>query len=396
MHNEGVAHPDPHPGNFLVEIPGDGVPRFTLIDLHAVRLGPPLTWAESRANLVLFNRWFQLRADTTDRLRFWNAYVQERHTAFKHTETRRQIEEVETRTLVSNLGFWAGREHRCLGGGRHFRKLHQGSLRGVAVRELPDEILQPLLADPDAIFRGEGIRMLKDSPTSTVAEWTIGDRSLVLKRFSIRNGLEPYKNVLRRSAALRSWVMGHTFRDRWLPTPRPLLVLHRIRKGLRHEGYLLTEKVPEALALPEAAARLLSLPVEERTRIARVWNFRLARLLRSLHLHGGSHRDLKASNLLLEGATHDLATAVPVFIDLVGARTGRPIRKARRARELARLNASFLKTPLVSRTDRLRFLKTYLLANLGKDGNWRAWWKAIQRRTARKVAKNARTGRPLA
>ena len=42
-------------------------------------------------------------------------------------------------------------------------------------------------------------------------------------------------------------------RDRWLPTPRPLAMFHRLRAGgLPAEGYLLTEKVPDAVGLPEA------------------------------------------------------------------------------------------------------------------------------------------------
>lgn len=395
MHEAGVAHPDPHPGNFLVAFE-DGEPRFTLIDVHDVRLGPPLSWRETRANLVLFNRWFQLRADRSDRQRFWQAYVAGRSTGFKHSEARRQIEEVEARTLASNLRFWSGRATRCLGSGRHFRIVRSGSVRGVAVRDLPDEFVQPLLADPDALFTQPGVKLLKESPTSTVAEWHVGSRVLILKRFSLRHRWEWWKNLVRRSAAIRSWVMGHSFRDRWLPTPRPLVVLHRVTSGLQREGYLLTEKVPDALTLPEATARLMSLPLRERREIASVWSFRLAKLIHMLHGRGGSHRDLKASNLLLQGATNDLASATPVFIDLVGARTRRPIGAKRRARELARINASFLQTLLVSRTDRLRFLRTYLLANLGKAGSWKWWWKEIEARTSAKVAKNAKSGRPLA
>ena len=45
-----------------------------LIDLNAVPLGAPLTWKQSRQNLVILNRWFVLRANRSDRLRFWQAY----------------------------------------------------------------------------------------------------------------------------------------------------------------------------------------------------------------------------------------------------------------------------------------------------------------------------------
>jgi serine/threonine protein kinase len=74
LHDTGVAHPDPHPGNILVEEASNHALRFALIDLHAARVGKPLAYRESIDNLVLFNRWFQLRSTRADRARFWHAY----------------------------------------------------------------------------------------------------------------------------------------------------------------------------------------------------------------------------------------------------------------------------------------------------------------------------------
>lgn len=262
LHDAGVAHPDPHAGNILVELPPSHVLRFYLIDLHAVRIGRPLSWAESRANLVLYNRWFQLRASRADRLRFWHSYRRNRRT-LPTTAPRHecdQAREVERQTVASNLRFWAGRESRCVGKNRYFRPVRCGSVRGFAVRDLPDDVLLDLLADPDALFAQPGVKLLKDSRTSTVAELTLltpdGPRAVVLKRVSVRRWFEPLQNLLRRSAVLRSWVAGHSLRDRWLPTPRPLVVLHRYRRGLPAEGYILVDKVPDAVGLPEAVAAL--------------------------------------------------------------------------------------------------------------------------------------------
>src|SRR5207244_1957687 len=36
LHDAGVIHPDPHPGNLLIESASDGGLRFVVIDLHAV------------------------------------------------------------------------------------------------------------------------------------------------------------------------------------------------------------------------------------------------------------------------------------------------------------------------------------------------------------------------
>jgi tRNA A-37 threonylcarbamoyl transferase component Bud32 len=386
LHDVGVAHPDPHPGNFLVELPPAGPPRFDLIDLHAVRFSAPLAWSAARANLIVFNRWFQLRATRADRARFWYAYRSARRTGPPIEPS--WCREIERATEASNLSFWAARVRDCLGRTRHYPKARAGRLSGYAVRDLPADVLGALLKDPDRLLTSGHV--LKDSRTSTVAAFTLpAGQRVVLKRVNVRRGWEPAKNLLRPSAVIRSWVAGHALRDRWLPTPRPLAALHARRHGLPAEGYLLVEEVPGAVGLPEAVAGLAALPPAERGRQLADCLHRLARVVRQMHDRHVSHRDLKAPNLMLANGTE------PVFIDLVGVRVGRAVSVSQRAKELARLNASFLGSAVVRRSDRLRFLRAYLAAGPAVGGDWRTWWRAVARATAAKVAKNQRSGRPL-
>jgi tRNA A-37 threonylcarbamoyl transferase component Bud32 len=394
LHDAGVAHPDPHAGNFVVELPPSRVPHFALLDLHAVRIiNRPLGGNEVITNLVLYNRWFQMRASRTDRLRFWQSYRRSRP-ALSWLEERHLASRLEGWTLDSNLSFWAGREHRCLDTNRYFRRVRRGPFRGFAVRDLPEGVVQDVLADPDAVFTRPGVKLLKDSCTSTVAELVIptadGPRAVVLKRINVRRGTELVKNLFRRSPAVRSWVNGHSLRDRWLPTPRPLLVFHRYRFGLPAEGYLLVERVPDSLELPAAIARHAHSPA-----VIRAWIHRLARALRGMHDRAVSHRDLKAANILISGIS-DPAAAAPVLIDLVGVRTRTRLTIQQRARELARLAASFLTSPIVSNGDRYRFLRSYLAAGPALGVGWKNWWALVSRAAAEKAARNRRTGRPLA
>jgi tRNA A-37 threonylcarbamoyl transferase component Bud32 len=425
LHDEGVTHPDPHPGNLLFELPPTGIPRFALIDLHAIQIGKPLGWAKSRDNLVLFNRWFQIRCSRTDRARFWNAYrTARRRLPVPDEDTlRAEAKELECETIASNLRFWAAREGRCLERNRHFQNIHRGRVRGWAVRDLPAEFLYNLLENPDAPFatqlpnrsqesvhkeRGsQQAYLLKDSPTSTVVEMTMpgpdGPIPVVLKRVNVRSWIAPIKNLLRPSQVLRSWVNGHAFRDRRLSTPRPLAAFHRYNRGLPAEGYLLTEKVPEAVAIDVAISSSFCAdselkretndghrPAAERSALgfARV-SVALARLLRAMHDRDVSHRDLKAANILLANGRH------PMLIDLVGVRTQVRLSDAQRAKELARLNASFLNSPHVNRTDRLRFLRAYLSAGWGLGADWKNWWEMVCRATAAKAEKNRRRKRML-
>jgi serine/threonine protein kinase len=168
-------------------------------------------------------------------------------------------------------------------------------------------------------------------------------------------------------------------------------MLHRYRAGLLPaEGYLLTEKVPDALGLTEAVRSCRD------PRVLRAWAERLARVVRTMHDCGVSHRDLKSPNVMLRGAATDPASATPVLIDLVGVRaSAAQVSFARRKREQARLNASFLSMPNVTRSERLRFLLAYLRAG-EREPDWKSWWKAVSLATAAKVEKNRRSGRVLA
>ncbi len=74
LHEAGIAHPDLHAGNLLLSMDQDQRPRFYLIDLHDIEIGSPLNWRASRDNLILLNRWAQLRTSYTDRCRFRRAY----------------------------------------------------------------------------------------------------------------------------------------------------------------------------------------------------------------------------------------------------------------------------------------------------------------------------------
>ncbi|HEY1188510.1 MAG TPA: ATP-grasp domain-containing protein [Gemmata sp.] len=359
---------------------------FALLDVHAIRFGPPLSRAASKANLVLFNRWFQLRASRTDRLRFWRGYCEARPALARANAQAAQ--ELERATLASNRRFWMARTARYKGTHRTVRKVRAGAVRGLAVRDLPDDFLRALLANPDALFTAPGTRLLKQCAGSTVAEIEMptpdGPRAVILKRVNTRSTFAALKNWVRSSSARRSWLVGHGLCERWLPTPRPLAVLHRYRAGfLPAEGYLLTEKVPDSIGLPEAVQACRDRAV------LRAWAERLARVVRAMHDRGVSHRDLKAPNVMLARA------ATPVLIDLVGVRTSTSaVPFARCAKELARLNASFLAVPHITHTERLRFLRTYLGAG-ARGAGWKKWWNAVSVATRAKVAKNARSGRPI-
>jgi tRNA A-37 threonylcarbamoyl transferase component Bud32 len=403
MHDAGVTQHDLHPGNVLLRLDEADKPYLHLIDLYAVQVGEPLTWDASRANLVVFNRWFMLRSERSDRLRFWHAYHRSRRhvggpTWFSATTDSKPpahveaVRDIERRSLKSNVRFWRALDKRCLGTNRYFRKVQHGEVAGHVVADLPRDVVQSFFADPDESFRRPDAQFLKQSPSSTVIALDLpgndGPRRVIYKRFAVGHWTDPFVALVRRTPALRSYVLGHGLRLRCLPTPRPLGVWHRYKYGLAQEGYLLTELIPDAIELHKYVKQLLSVGTNvDRTRLRTLID-QLARLVGMLHHRHLSHRDLKASNVLV--SNNHLT-----FIDLVGVMRHRKLRRSRRIQNLARLNVSSLGCAGLTRTDKLRFLRVYLRWGLrGKQG-WKEWWRALEKTTADKIDRNRRRGRPL-
>jgi tRNA A-37 threonylcarbamoyl transferase component Bud32 len=434
LHHAGIIHQDLHPGNLLIRLDAEDVPRLYLIDLHAVQLGGSLGWRASRDNLVIFNRWFIVRAERSDRLRFFQHYARARKELADEEGRpgswlgwllgRRpwlpcplDVErELEQRTVASNLTFWQHHDPRCVSNNRYFRRLRSDQVRGHAVADLDGELVNSLLADPDEPFRRPNAVFLKNSRTSSVVEIEVsgpdGPRQLIYKRFNLTSWIDPWTALVRCTPALRSYRMGHALRWRGLPTPRPLLMLHRQRGGPPREGYLLTEKLPDARHLLDYLNEQVQQPADGVRCTLRAMIPQLARLVGDLHERRMVHRDLKAANLLVSSEPwrvahpdrQDSSTSGPTacssvpqlwLIDLVGVRHVSRWQESLCIKNLTRIHASFHAHPAVTRTDKLRFLRVYLQWGLRGKAGWKTWWWAIAKATRSKIDRNLRRGRPL-
>jgi tRNA A-37 threonylcarbamoyl transferase component Bud32 len=409
MHDAGVRHGDLHAGNFLVRRDGE----IFLVDLDAVRLGTPLDPTESLANLAMLAAGFARRSSRSDRLRFLAAYAWARGWDVNHLHV--SAREIEQRAEAYNLAFWRRRDQRCLRTNRYFRPLSGPATTGHAIRGVDPVWLDGFVREPDAVF--EKSPLLKNSRSSTVAVTSVAidgtARSVIVKRFRVTSRTDPWTALVRPTAALRSWLLGHGLLERGVPTARPLAVLHRRQTGLVREGYLVTELLAPVQELNAYVRDLAGLP-DARRRLVRQLE-RVALAVRELHGRRLSHRDLKAANLLvtsvaaeetpagaprpfgtLSVAALSKATTNLWFIDLVGVRLHDRLGRRRRIQNLARLNVSFVNTKAVSRTDRLRFLRIYLEWGIHGKNDWKTWWRQIAAATTAKVERNRRSGRVLA
>jgi tRNA A-37 threonylcarbamoyl transferase component Bud32 len=388
-HEAGIRHGDLHPGNLLLRETGQG-PQLYLIDLALASAGSPPTWAEAREDLLALGRWFATRFSRTDRLRGWHAYVAARRLPLDARHEARSLAEETVRSLraVARL-----QDRGFRGKGRHFRRIPGG----LATADAPDVL--PLLASADQVI--ESARTLKKSASSAVVETALEGREVVLKRVDATRWTDPLAALFRPPPALHAWRMGHALCQRGVPTPRPLAVWHHHHLGLPGTGYLVMEKVAGAVHLMDHARSLAGRPSA-----GRELAFQLGRLVRLLHQWELSHRDLKAANLLVApyGAKMGarwLEAAPPDgrwhlwLCDLAGVRPCPGMGLERKARDLSRLNASFLTEPTVNRPARLRALLAYLNEALAGRAGWKSWWRRIAQLTESKRQANARKGRVL-
>lgn len=408
MHDVGLAHGDLHPGNFLTR-PETG--ELFLVDLDAAGLTAPLDRETAIRNLAPLAAFFRQFAFRADRLRFARAYLAARGWDASPGARADFARRLEAESWRASLALWAARDLRCLRNNRYYRCVSGPGVVGHVAREVDAGWLSRFLADPDALFAAPTTRLLKDGRSSTVAEVATPMGPAILKRFAVTRASDPWAALVRPTPALRSWILGQSFVERGLPTARPLVVLQRRRAGLVREAYLLTERIADAVDLREYLVSLDALPEADGREATRRHVARVGRAIRELHLRLLSHRDLKASNLLVptratEATPRRMATisAMPLpprsgevwFIDLVGVVRERRLSKRRRVRDLARVAASFVSEARLTRADRLRFLRAYLAWDLHGKATWKPLWRRIAEAVNAKIAANRASGRPLA
>ncbi|MGB2986263.1 MAG: lipopolysaccharide kinase InaA family protein [Phycisphaerae bacterium] len=249
--------------------------------------------------------------------------------------------------------------------------------------------LHQLVSDPSAL---SGYAMLKYSKDGVVfrARMTIGDGSLdLICRQSRGHGLRRrLATLFRPSRERRNFHRALALLEADINTALPLALIERRRP--RREAWLVTEFVPDLVDLDQVVLQLL--PRLEPRRARKVKNaileatVDLVMRMQQSHL---THRDLKASNILLK---HWDGRGGPVslwVVDLDGLRHRRFISAARRWQPVMRLAASLLSYSAVTRSDYGRFLHAYLPRTGAPRETWRRHFRELAQQ-ANDYARRAR------
>jgi tRNA A-37 threonylcarbamoyl transferase component Bud32 len=354
MHDAGFSHGDLHSGNLLVTGPPED-PRLYLIDLHTVRIHPRrgVRRATRRGNLAKLLHSLLTVTSAGDRLRILAEYegdapvLGERRAVARRLSARiRALERIRL----------ASRTRRCLRDSSSFVPGPIGPYRGFRRREVdPEEIRADLEAHAKCMAAG-GREVLKDSARSAISRPPGGDRRIVVKETRVRGPLDLLKNAFRRPRGRAAWRNGNGLLVRQVGAARPLALAESGRWPIRRGSWLVMEDVGDRTRLDLFVLRRYAgelTPSRRREKLLLVRAFAL--FLRDLHRRGIYHGDLKAVNVFVEYPEGGEPRFVLVDYDRV--RFGRRVGRRRRVKNLTQIAASV--AVLVTRTDRLRFFRTW-------------------------------------
>jgi tRNA A-37 threonylcarbamoyl transferase component Bud32 len=165
---------------------------------------------------------------------------------------------------------------------RHTFKRFEVIDRSAASRELAD-----LIEDPDKFIESGAI--LKNGNSSTVALVKLTDRSVVVKRYNIKNYRHGSRRAFRKSRAWLSWANAHRMEFLGIPALKPIALIETRLGPIRTTAYLITEFIegPDALSCLTGTEN----PVGQLES--------LVDILQKLSEVRVSHGDLKATNFVM-------------------------------------------------------------------------------------------------
>lgn len=246
-----------------------------------------------------------------------------------------------------------------------YTELRLGGIVAVLRHDLVPALRPTLERDGTLLGGGAGVRgeaprvVIEGVPPLRVRRYHRGG---LIGRFLGDLHLSPTRSVRELTALLRARRLG-------VPVPEPVAAISASVGAAFVWHELATIEVPDARPLPEALA---ACDARER----REWIRRAACAVAKLHQAEFDHADLHAGNMLAAGSD-------VVLLDLDRCELG--ITVGRRIANLARLFRSIAKSPVLSRvvtrSDRIRFLRAYSetaapldLRRTSRACNRTVWW----------------------
>jgi hypothetical protein len=179
-------------------------------------------------------------------------------------------------------------------------------LSGWVRKDFPEKFLAEIVRDPEGLLNRPSSVTVKDGPKTRVVRHGFQDQDVrfdvMIKRFHYGTGLRRLGFRFFPSPAIRCLRGALLLHAKEILVPKPLVILeYRDWKRLG-TSYYVSEEVADSHSLHEFWQSLVRrLPRKKRAGLRRAVLRELARLLARLHTMGIYHRDLKTSNILIQG-----------------------------------------------------------------------------------------------
>ena len=221
-------------------------------------------------------------------------------------------------------------------------------------------------------------RILKDNILRTSILLPLPQNSaqaIFIKRHRRRHWKDDVKSIFLPSKAFLEWKTLLQFKRLQLPVPNPLAYGEKRKYGILQDSCLVTEALASAKPLKDYLSRETGVSRSKNDFVRRqVVVSRLAEWVGRLHEKGVYYRDLHGGNIVCQ---EDSAEEVQVFfVDTGKARFAAKTTPGRQARDLALLHNSL---PSGTRTEKVRFLQTYLKEAPATPLDWKKFFREIDR-----------------
>ncbi len=349
LHINGIFYRDLHAGNILIKINDPNAPELFCIDLHKAAVLPRLfQWMKVRDLAQLCN---SLPSSRTDKIRFLKQYCK---TSMESSSSYHSLlRKVYVKRLQLEKCRIKSRSKRCIKKSSVFEVCRTWHQKYCGRKDFGKTAAQKVITLHVAEREKDTSTAIKTSSKSVLTVHTIDNvQPLCAKGYRYLGIFYSFKNLFRKSRAMKSWVAANSLLVRGIQTPAPLAIIEKKWGPFLRESFIITSWLRNASELNN----FIRIQLDTNSKTTKESFIQAcARVLRRMHAAGVYHADLKSNNILVSG---DAGTGWNFyFIDLDRVSFKNSLSFYQRANNLAQINASI--SEIMTIKDRLKFFHFY-------------------------------------
>jgi len=412
MHAAGIEHRDLHCGNIFLTKNGNDV-RLAVMDLHRIRLHGRMHRRRRSINMAMLMHDRLASTTRTERLKFLRTYMK----AAKVKGTLRGWQWLVEFFWAKHAGrLYRQRDRRVLGRKNlYFARLKlKNHWKGHVILASKRRMLnsraakmefritdwQQLLRQPEKLLYGDDVEVVKESASVRVIRRiiTIGDKQVDvhIKQARRKKKINAILDCLRPSRAVSAFRLGQMFLTRRIPTPLPMAALEKRIGPFLLDSILITETLDSPSLQRFMTCNLTTQPAKSTKRpewekcIYRTMEI-LGKSLQYMHDMGFTHRDLKATNMIVFIDSDQIPEIA--FLDLDAVSKEFRVTLRQRYKGLTRVFVALQQCHTLTHAGFMRLLMAYMRRPGCGELYYKPYWRLIERWGENKLTKQIKSRR---